>query len=341
MDKTSIWTDIDLDAPGVSHGYLRVMHSTDDSGYGWIPVPITVIKNGDGPSVLLMAGNHGDEYEGQVLLMKFLRRISPERVQGQLFILPGVNAPAVAAGKRVSPVDNGNLNRLFPGSANGTPTEMIAHYIDSELLPRVQYCFDFHSGGYSSEYIPTAHLVAPETTALRKEAIGFLKTFAMPNSILVEGLIGSGKRLLGSCRRLGVGHMSTELGGAGSFSIDTFRAAEAGLPRLLHHVGVLTDGDDITEPPPTRFFTRHPQKDFIYATATGIFEACVKLGDVVKAGDPAGAIHFTETPWRTPEPVTFKRGGTVLCRRSPARTKIGDSLFVLGTPCDMYQTDEN
>ncbi|WP_288142733.1 succinylglutamate desuccinylase/aspartoacylase family protein [Mesorhizobium sp.] len=99
---TRVWTDVDIEAEGVSHGYLRVPFSTNDSCYGWIPVPISVIRNGDGPSVLLMAGNHGDEYEGQVLLMKLLRTLPAEAVEGRLIILPGVNAPAVAAGNRVS-----------------------------------------------------------------------------------------------------------------------------------------------------------------------------------------------------------------------------------------------
>ena len=58
-----------------------------------------------------------------------------------------------------------------------------------------------------------AAVVAPEEPHLREEAIGFLKAFAMPTSILIEGLMGSDQRLLGSCRRLGVGHMSTELAG--------------------------------------------------------------------------------------------------------------------------------
>ncbi|MDX8470174.1 succinylglutamate desuccinylase/aspartoacylase family protein [Mesorhizobium sp. VK23B] len=331
MTSSPVWSDVNLDRSGRSCGYLRVPHSVNDSGYGWIPVPIIVLKNDDGPDVLLMAGNHGDEYEGQVLLMKLAQNLPVEHVRGRLIILPGVNAPAVAAGTRISPIDDGNLNRLFPGEPQGTPTHAIAHYIDSVLLPQVRFCFDFHSGGYSLEYIPAAHLVAPDDPDLRAEAIGFLNAFAMPNSILIEGLIGGGTRLLGSCQRLGVGHMSTELGGAGSFSVQAYRAAEQGLRRLLRHVGVLVDGIEDAAPK-TRFFIRQPTRDFVYAEATGVFEAYVELGDTVEARTPAGAIHCTDTPWRDPQPVFFSHGGTVLCKRSPARAKIGDCLFVTGTP---------
>ncbi len=124
--------------------------------------------------------------------------------------------------------------------------------------------------------------------------------------------------------------MSTELGGGGMFSVDAFRAAESGLPRLLRHVGVLK-ADGAEEPAPkTVFYRRHPVRDFVYASATGVFEAYVKLGEMVAAGDPAGAIHFTETPWRSPEIITFGKSGTILKRRPPARTKIGDWLLSLG-----------
>ncbi|MDX8470164.1 succinylglutamate desuccinylase/aspartoacylase family protein [Mesorhizobium sp. VK23B] len=332
--KTRIWTDVDFDKEGVSNGYLQVPHSTNDSGYGWIPVPITIIKNGSGPSVLLMAGNHGDEYEGQVLMMKLLRSLSPNRIRGRLVIVPGVNAPAVAAGHRVSPADGGNLNRLFPGDPNGTPTQMIAHYIDSVLLPLVRYCFDFHSGGYSLEYIPSAHVVTPPDPALRSEAIGFLGAFAMPSSILIEGLTGDDQLLLGSCRRLGVGHMSTELGGAGGFSVEAFRAAERGLPRLLRHVGVLVEGDDPGPAPATRFYLRQPARDLVYAMENGVFEANAKLGETVEEGELAGAIHFPEIPWRSPQAIIFPKGGTILAKRAPAKAKIGDCLFALGSPYD-------
>ena len=66
-----------------------------------------------------------------------------------------VNAPAGEAGSRTSPIDNGNLNRLFPGNASGSPTEMIAHYIEEVLMPLADYSVDLHSGGSSLFYPPT------------------------------------------------------------------------------------------------------------------------------------------------------------------------------------------
>jgi predicted deacylase len=58
-----------------------------------------------------MAGNHGDEYEGQVALSKLIRSLEPAEVSGRIIILPSANFPAAMAGMRTSPLDAGNLNR--------------------------------------------------------------------------------------------------------------------------------------------------------------------------------------------------------------------------------------
>jgi len=154
MSGTSITSEVDFEASGKQSGFLRLPHSVHRSAYGihrsaygWIPIPITSIKNGDGPTLVMMAGNHGDEYEGQIALSNLARTL--------VILLPMVNAPAAEAGSRTSPIDNGNLNRLFPGNASGGPTEMIAHYIEEVLMPLADYSVDLHSGGTSLFYPPT------------------------------------------------------------------------------------------------------------------------------------------------------------------------------------------
>src|SRR5215475_879846 len=89
-----IRSEVDLDANGKHAGYLRLPHSVHRSAYGWLPIPIASIRNGAGPVVLLMAGNHGDEYEGQILVSELMREIGAEHVSGQLILLPAANAPA-------------------------------------------------------------------------------------------------------------------------------------------------------------------------------------------------------------------------------------------------------
>src|SRR5258708_40339048 len=117
-------------------------------------MPIAVIKNGKGPTLLTMSGNHGDEYEGQVTNTKLIRRLEARDVKGRVIVLPAANFPAAMAGMRPSPIDDGNLNRSFPGDRDGTPTWMIAHFIETVLFPMADLVLDLHSGGFRPLYLP-------------------------------------------------------------------------------------------------------------------------------------------------------------------------------------------
>src|SRR3546814_14498100 len=98
-------------------------------------MPITVIRNGDGPTALFTGGNHGDEYEGPIAILDLARSLEPAEIGGRVILLPMMNFPAVRSGRRTSPIDSGNLNRLFPGKPDGTITQKIADYVTTALLP--------------------------------------------------------------------------------------------------------------------------------------------------------------------------------------------------------------
>ncbi|ASQ91835.1 succinylglutamate desuccinylase/aspartoacylase family protein [Streptomyces sp. 11-1-2] len=336
---TRIFTDVDLDAEGESRGYLRLplaVHTTSDgdAGYGYTGIPIVSLRNGDGPTVLLMAGNHGNEYEGQVVVMRLLQRLRAADLTGRLIVLPAANAPAVAADQRTSPLDGGNLNRNFPGRPDGQPTQMIAHFIESQILPRVSYAFDLHSGGKSIEYLPVAVVARSDDPDRFAASLDMLKAFGMPTSMIIDHSTGGDAALIGACRRTGVFHLSTELGGGASVGREQVRLAEHGLLRLLHHVGLLR-APLTTEPPTTTtMLHRTSAHEYIYAGSTerGLFEPLVSLGDSVRRGQVVGLIRFTTAPWREPEPVVSTCDGVVLARRVPARTGLGDCVFVLGRP---------
>jgi hypothetical protein len=138
-DKSMIGASVDFDRDGLQKGTLRVPYSVHRSAYGHIAIPIAVAKNGAGPTVLLTGGVHGDEYEGPIALARLIRELDLAKLTGRLIVVPAVNYPAFVAGTRTSPIDDINLNRTFPGKRNGTATEMIAHYVTTELLPRSNY----------------------------------------------------------------------------------------------------------------------------------------------------------------------------------------------------------
>jgi len=327
--QSRLSAEIDFDQDGKQHGFVRLPYSVHRSAYGWIPIPVVCIKNGEGPRVLLMAGNHGDEYEGQVALGKLIRALEPAEVRGRLIILPSANFPAAMAGMRTSPLDEGNLNRSFPGDPYGGPTDQIADYIETVLLPQCDVVFDFHSGGSSLTYVPSTLMRRPQTPEALSQGIELMRSFGAPIGYLAEGGWGD-HTLTAAAARAGVRHMSTELAGGGQVTPAALRILEAGLRRILHKVGVLP-----AEPPPAAADTRIMQVRgpdyYVYAPDPGLFEPLVELGDTVQAGTPAALIHPHDTPWREPAGAAFGRAGTVICKRVPGRVERGDCLFHLAT----------
>jgi predicted deacylase len=280
-----------------------------------------------------MAGNHGDEYEGQIALGKLLRALEPAHVKGRIIFLTSSNYPAAMNGTRTSPIDDGNLNRSFPGDPNGTITQQIAHYIESVLMGMSDYVFDFHSGGSSLMYVPSGLARRDADPKITQRHVELLKAYAAPVSYVVEAPQGEDRTTTAAAARQGIMSLGTEMAGGGTLTPVALRAAESGVRRLLKHVGALTDAAGPVETaPPTRLMEVRGPDYYVYARENGFFEPAVELGDEVKKGQTAGYIHFPETPWRAPEEAKFLHDGTVICKRMPCLTQRGDCLFHLGTP---------
>jgi hypothetical protein len=291
-----------------------------------------VIKNGAGPTALFVSGNHGDEYEGQVALSNLAKSLEASQVKGRVIILPMANFPAAMAGKRTSPIDEGNLNRTFPGDADGTVTQQIAFFIEHVLIPMADVVCDLHSGGSSLMYVPCALIKRTPDPARHRQQTALLQAFGSPLAYIAGGGNGTGtdSTLMGGVERAGKLAVGTELGGSGQVTPAALRIVERGLRNVLVHMGILPKkmrlkGEE------TRFLNVGGPEYFVYAPDNGVFEPAVELGDEVKKGQVAGRIHFPETPWAPAVEFRFAREGFVLCKRVPGRTVRGDCLFHLGS----------
>ena len=330
MTKSRIVPEFEFDGPGKRQGFLRLFHSVHRSAYGFIPIPAGVICGGPGPTALLVAGNHGDEWEGQIILGTLLQALQPADIRGRVIILPCANLPASLAGLRTSPLDDGNLNRSFPGSADGTATQQLAHFIATELIPRADLVLDLHSGGSSLMYLPCSLATEHPDDARLAAHVAALRAFGLPHAYLQGRAEGQGGvRTLGAtAEALGILSVATELGGAGSVSPAIVAMAASGVRRVLAHIGLI---DAPPEPPAeTRILSVGAAENWTYAPVPGVFEPLALPGDIVQAGQPAARLHTPEAPWTPPATVAFERAGLVLCRRQPGRAERGDCLFGLG-----------
>ena len=236
--NTRIFTDVDYEKDGKQVGWLYLPYSVTRSAYGNISIPIAVIRNGNGPTVLLMAGNHGDEYEGQIALCKLIRTLQPGEMTGRVIVMPAANLPAALAGARVSPLDDGNLNRAFPGDPDGSPTSAIAHYIESVLFPMSDYHHDLHSGGSSLDYVPFVSMRKSDSPDLDAKAMAALTAFGAPVSLVWAHTLDTG---FANAAAIGqrIVSLGGEFGGGGSVSVTGLRIVERGIRKFLRHAGCL------------------------------------------------------------------------------------------------------
>jgi predicted deacylase len=328
--RTRLYTDIDYEKDGKQVGWLYLPYSVTRSAYGNIAIPMAVFKNGTGPGVLLMAGNHGDEYEGQVGLCKLIRSLDAARIRGRIIVLPAVNLPAALAGARVSPLDDVNFNRAFPGDPNGTPTYAIAHYVDSVLFPMVGFFLDLHSGGSSLDYIPFVSMRVSGDAGLDKRALAALEAFGAPLGMMWGYLLDAGFAETAAHRHSLV-TLGGEFGGGGSVSPAGLRIVERGIANFLVHAGCLPAEAASPGPQPTRLVEVPSRSYFALAPDAGLFEPLVELGADVRAGQACGQVHFVDNPGRPPVPVSFAAPGMVVSQRHFGRVERGDCVAHLAT----------
>ncbi|MEQ8665015.1 MAG: succinylglutamate desuccinylase/aspartoacylase family protein [Rhodospirillales bacterium] len=328
--RSRISPSIDFDAPGKHWGYLDLAHSTDRSAWGTLRIPVAVASggaNGSGPTLLVTGGNHGDEYEGQIAAMNLMRSIDPDAMQGRVIIIPFLNMPAVLAGKRTSPIDGGNMNRVFPGNPDGTVTEQIADFVTQVILPLADTVIDIHSGGRTLMFEPFACIHNLDDRTQFEVAKETLMAFAAPISLVLTELDSRGM-LDTTVEDLGKTFISTELGGGGTATASTVRIAAHGLERVMEYMGIAEASPQAKQTPPTRFMDTGAEGAFTRSDDEGVLEMLADLGDWVMAGQPLGRVHDIRRPEREPAMYHAATDGLLIGRHHPGLVSFGDCFAV-------------
>ena len=334
MKPSPITPTVNFEKDGVQHGFLRLPYSRDDSAWGSIMIPITVAKNGNGPTALLTGANHGEEYEGPVALMELAHNLKAEDISGRVIIVPAMNYPAFRAATRTSPIDRGNMNRSFPGRPDGTVTEKIADYFQRVLVPMADVVVDIHAGGKTLDFIPYAAVHRLPDPAQEARCVAAMAAFSAPYSMMMLEIDTVGM-YDNAVEDMGKVFVTTELGGGGSSTARSNAIAKRGIRNVLMHAGIMSGTMDSG---PSIMLDMPSNDCFTFSEHDGLFEICVDLGETVRKGDVIAKVWPAERTGEPPQAYAAKMDGLVTARHFPGLIKMGDCMIVLTVEAQQDRT---
>lgn len=260
---------------------------TGDAGlekYRWPYLAIAGASSG--PTVLVTAGIHAAEYTGIEAAIRLGRTLDPAAVRGTVLVIPLLNRPGFYERSiYVNPEDNDNLNRLFPGRADGTWGERFAHRLLTEIVVRCDNAVDLHAGDMIEDLTPFVIYRETGDAALDRRittmanaygarwAVKSAPTGERPGSLYAVACLN------------GVAAMLAESGGRGQLiEADVVRHTN-GVTNILRAIGALA-GAPAPVPPPTVVNSF----DWLRSPVEGIFHPRVAVGQLVTAGDVVGEL---------------------------------------------------
>ena len=246
-----------------------------------------------GPTVLLSAGLHGDEINGiEIVRQLIVKKINKPKT-GTIICIPIINVFGFVNQTREFP-DGRDLNRVFPGSKNGSLASRFAYYLLKDVMPHVDYAIDFHAGG-AARFNAAQIRIAPNNAELRDLAA----VFNAPFTLYSNNISGSFRN---SCDKLGVKMLLFEGGKSIDINEEITQQGMEGAKRVLEHLGMLNPRKKAE---PTDHQSIYIEKSaWIRARYSGMFHGYTKIGSYVEKGqllatisDPYGKIeHKMKAP---------------------------------------------
>ena len=110
-------------------------------------VPLTILNGAvDGPTLWIGATIHGNEIPGIEVIRRLTRDLlDAQQMRGAIIGAGPLNPYGFRLRQHTVPQDGGNINSKFPGDAEGTISERVAHILYTQALPQCTLVMDFHS----------------------------------------------------------------------------------------------------------------------------------------------------------------------------------------------------
>ncbi len=299
-------------------------------------IPVTVVHGAKpGPVLAVVAGVHGFEFASILAAERLAERVDPTRLSGTLVLVRVANISGFEGrSPNVNPVDRKNLNRVFPGKADGTQTERMADLIAREIVARADFLMDVHSGDGAEFLDPFIGVYGGPLATDFPLALKVARGFGFPNivrySMDTQEQIDRGRSLNRQGVAMGKPTILVEIGQNGSREEAHVAAIVTGVENALAILGV-TESQLPDMPQPVRLF-----QGTVSATAsqTGVFHPS-KLGPRPLAkGELLGTVH--DYTGREVERILSPIDGYALYGITGPPVEAGDGVVTIAVPADGF-----
>jgi len=288
-----------------------------------LKIPVTLLNGkGTGKTVVILSGIHGGEYPGIETAIRLAAVLRSEELTGRVILVHPVNTAAFFARQQyIHPGDGKNLNRVFPGQANGTASDKIAYAITNELFSQADFVMDLHGGDLHEALTPFVIFSNGGSSEVNQVSDAAAKLMG------IRYLIGSNfsRTTFGTAGQMGIPGFLAELGQCGSWSEEEVGAYMKGILNVLKYLRLL----------PGQVEPMIDEVDYlaefhtVTAQESGCWYPSVQIGDAVKAGTRIGEMRdFFSNPLAT---YSADQDGIVLVLVKSLAIHALDPIFAIGS----------
>lgn len=291
------------------------------SNHAPVTLPVQVLHGAQpGPTMFVSAAIHGDELNGVEIIRRLLRTLAPESISGTLLCVPVVNVFGFISRSRYLP-DRRDLNRSFPGSANGSLAARLAHLFLTEIVKRSQVGIDLHTAAIHRINLPQIRCVFRQRPFVSE--LG--RAFGAEVMLESPERIGS---LREAARAAGVDVLSYEGGEGLRFDEFAIRAGVDGITGVMLKMEMLDVADGVEHPAERRAPVLINASSWLRSPEGGVFRTTKRIGDGVSVGEIVG---YVANPYDdTAVEVRSPRRGIIIGRTTLPIVNMGDALLNIG-----------
>lgn len=287
-----------------------------------LAIPVHVLIGAEtGPTLYVQAAVHGDEVNGVEVVRRVVSNTNPEQMHGMLIAVPVTNGPGFALHQRRNPFDIEDMNRIWPGKANGYISQQIAYALYHQAIYLAQYVIDLHTANSNT----LLHVVYGRDDAASRTMAEIFGLEVLLEEDVNEELKQA--RFTGKLRNfltsMGIAAITPELGGNNLFEEDHIALGVRGVTNAMKYLGMLPGAIELPDQPQITLHGSHLDK--VSATQGGIWRAQVNAGERVQKGQLLGHIYSIRT-FEVVEQPTAPYDGFVLGTTDVPILNIGDEV---------------